>query len=102
MPALPCLSVSTDPLPRPHATPEEVEAARHDRKLANVLYHDWEAASYDDKWSISYDERCIAYAADRFRYAVDDHGAMRGGRTAARWSWAAAPGSSCSTSCRRG
>jgi SAM-dependent methyltransferase len=51
-----------------------VAAARHDRKLANVLYHDWEAASYDDKWSISYDERCITYAADRFRHAVDDHG----------------------------
>ena len=47
-------------------------AARHDRKLANVLYHDWEAASYDDKWSISYDERCITYAADRFRYAAGD------------------------------
>jgi ubiquinone/menaquinone biosynthesis C-methylase UbiE len=64
--------VSTDPLPRPHATPEEVAAARYDRKLANVLYHDWEAASYDDKWSISYDERCIAYAADRFRHAAGD------------------------------
>jgi SAM-dependent methyltransferase len=51
-----------------------VAAARHDRKLANVLYHDWEAASYDDKWSISYDERCITYAADRFRHAVDDRG----------------------------
>jgi SAM-dependent methyltransferase len=60
-------------MPRPHATAEEVAAARHDRKLANVLYHDWEAASYDDKWSISYDERCITYAADRFRHAVDDH-----------------------------
>ena len=47
-------------------------AARHDRKLANVLYHDWEAASYDDKWSISYDERCITYAADRFRHAAGD------------------------------
>ena len=55
--------MSTDPTPRPHATAEEVAAARHDRKLANVLYHDWEAASYDDKWSISYDERCITYAA---------------------------------------
>jgi len=64
--------VSTDPLPRPHATAEEVEAARHDRKLANVLYHDWEAASYDDKWSISYDERCITYAADRFRHGASD------------------------------
>jgi SAM-dependent methyltransferase len=59
-------------MPRPHATAEEVAAARHDRKLANVLYHDWEAASYDDKWSISYDERCITYAADRFRHAAGD------------------------------
>jgi SAM-dependent methyltransferase len=64
--------VSTDPQPNPHATAEQVEAARHDRKLANVLYHDWEAGSYDDKWSISYDERCITYAADRFRHAAGD------------------------------
>ncbi|HEV2088826.1 MAG TPA: class I SAM-dependent methyltransferase, partial [Cryptosporangiaceae bacterium] len=35
-------------------------------KWANILYHDWEAASYDEKWSISYDERCIGYARDRF------------------------------------
>jgi len=47
-------------------TREQVEAARHDPKLANVLYHDWESATYDDKWSISYDERCISYARDRF------------------------------------
>ena len=59
-----------DPAPNPHATAEQVAAARHDRKLANVLYHDWEAGSYDEKWSISYDERCISYAADRFRHAV--------------------------------
>ena len=49
--------------PNPHATAEEVEAARHDTKLAQVLYHDWEAETYDDKWSISYDKRCIDYAA---------------------------------------
>jgi SAM-dependent methyltransferase len=66
--------VSTDPQPNPHATAEQVEAARHDRKLANVLYHDWEAGSYDEKWSISYDERCIAYAADRFRHAAGEAG----------------------------
>jgi ubiquinone/menaquinone biosynthesis C-methylase UbiE len=48
------------------ATPEQVEAAWKDPKLANVLYHDWEATTYDEKWSISYDERCIAYARDRF------------------------------------
>jgi ubiquinone/menaquinone biosynthesis C-methylase UbiE len=45
---------------------EQVEAARHDPKLANVLYHDYEAASYDEKWSISFDQRCIDYARDRF------------------------------------
>ncbi len=48
------------------ATPEEVAAAREDPKLANVLYHDWESETYDAKWSISYDERCISYARDRF------------------------------------
>ena len=37
-----------------------------DAKQANVVYHDYEAEQYDDKWSISYDERCIAYARDRF------------------------------------
>lgn len=37
-----------------------------DAKQANVVYHDYEAEQYDDKWSISYDERCIDYARDRF------------------------------------
>ncbi|MGD9985234.1 class I SAM-dependent methyltransferase [Pseudonocardia sp.] len=64
--------MSTDPQPRPHATAAEVEAARTDPKLANVLYHDWEAGSYDEKWSISYDERCIDYAAGRFRHVAGD------------------------------
>ena len=44
----------------------EVEAAWQDTKLAQVLYHDWEAQSYDEKWSISFDQRCIDYARDRF------------------------------------
>ena len=51
-----------------------MEAAWQDRKLANVLYHDWEAGTYDEKWSISYDERCIVYAADRFRYVAGEAG----------------------------
>lgn len=62
--------MSSDPAPTPHATAEQVEAAWHDPKLANVLYHDWEAGTYDEKWSISYDERCIDYAAGRFRAAA--------------------------------
>jgi ubiquinone/menaquinone biosynthesis C-methylase UbiE len=48
------------------ASAEDVERAYGDNKLAQVLYHDWEAGTYDDKWSISFDERCTAYARDRF------------------------------------
>ncbi len=58
---------AADPAPHPHATEAEVQAAYDDPKLANVLYHDWEAGTYDEKWSISYDERCITYAVDVFR-----------------------------------
>ena len=48
------------------ASAEDVEKAWDDNKLAQVLYHDWEAGSYNEKWSISFDERCISYARDRF------------------------------------
>ena len=47
---------------------DAIKAAWDDPKLANVLYHDWEASTYDAKWSISYDERCISYARGRFRH----------------------------------
>ena len=39
-----------------------------------MLYHDWEASSYDEKWSISFDERCIDYARDRFAYIAGREG----------------------------
>lgn len=45
---------------------KQLEEAYEDPKLANVLYHDWEAQTYDQKWSISFDERCIDYARGRF------------------------------------
>lgn len=61
-----------DPAPNPHASAEEVQAAYSDPKLANVLYHDWEADTYDEKWSISYDQRCIDYAVERFRVAAGE------------------------------
>ncbi len=48
------------------ATAEQVAAAWQDNKLAQVLYHDWEAGTYDEKWSISFDDRCTDYARDRF------------------------------------
>ena len=50
----------------------DISAAWGDPKLANVLYHDWEASTYDEKWSISYDERCIDYARDRFVHVAGD------------------------------
>lgn len=67
-------AAATEPTANPHATAEQVEAAWHDPKLANVLYHDWEAGSYDEKWSISYDERCIDYAVGRFELAAGETG----------------------------
>ncbi|HEV7207752.1 MAG TPA: class I SAM-dependent methyltransferase [Mycobacteriales bacterium] len=55
-------------------TRAEVQAAKADPKLANVLYHDWESQTYDEKWSISYDERCIDYARDRFAVVAGEGG----------------------------
>ena len=65
-------SAPSDPAPNPHATAAEVDAALADTKLAQVLYHDWEAETYDDKWSISYDQRCVDYARGRFDAIVPD------------------------------
>ena len=67
-------SSETGPEPVPAATAEQVEAAWQDTKLAQVLYHDWESGNYDDKWSISFDQRCIDYARDRFEAVADDTG----------------------------
>lgn len=44
-----------------------------DTKAANIEYHDWEAATYDEKWHISYDDRCIEYARARYRHVAGDH-----------------------------
>src|SRR3978361_266000 len=65
--------VPSAPAPAP-ATRQEVEAARDDPKTAHILYHDWEASTYDEKWSISYDERCIDYARDRFELVAGREG----------------------------
>jgi ubiquinone/menaquinone biosynthesis C-methylase UbiE len=50
----------------------DVDAAA--AKAANIAYHDWEAESYDEKWHISYDERCISYARDRFVHVAGNEG----------------------------
>jgi SAM-dependent methyltransferase len=58
----------------PPASAEQVKAAWKDPKLANVLYHDWEAGTYDEKWSISFDQRCIDYARERFSHVAGTDG----------------------------
>ncbi len=63
------MSNDTTAAPAP-ASADDVQAAWKDPKLANVLYHDWEAATYDEKWSISFDQRCIDYARDRFAHVA--------------------------------
>ena len=49
------------------AHPEELDV-----KDANIRYHDWEASQYDAKWSISFDDRCIRYARERFLKVAAD------------------------------
>jgi len=41
-------------------------------KAKQRIYHDWESRNYDSKFSISYDQRCIDYARDRFRKVVPE------------------------------
>lgn len=55
-------------------TAADIERAWDDPKLANILYHDWEAGTYDEKWSISFDDRCVNYAVDRFRHIAGADG----------------------------
>jgi ubiquinone/menaquinone biosynthesis C-methylase UbiE len=43
----------------------QVEARPMDPKTANVLYHDAAARTYDAKWAISFDDRCISYVWER-------------------------------------
>ena len=48
--------------------PDAAEASADgqlDPKTANVLYHDAAARSYDQKWSISFDERSLSYVRER-------------------------------------
>lgn len=45
-------------------------ASAVEAKVANVVYHDWEAGTYDAKWSISFDQRCIDYARHTFDHVA--------------------------------
>lgn len=61
---------TTEPLMSGKPTQDDIDRAWDDPKLANVIYHDWEASTYDEKWSISYDERCVTYATQRFEHVA--------------------------------
>lgn len=52
--------------------PESLDPSTLDFKTANIVYHDWESKQYDDKWSISFDERCISYAREKFLKIAPD------------------------------
>jgi ubiquinone/menaquinone biosynthesis C-methylase UbiE len=73
-PTGPTLRAVPDPEAGDPTTPDDppVDVAGMDVKAKQVAYHDWEARTYDDKFSISYDERCIIYARDRFRKVVPE------------------------------
>ncbi|MPZ73415.1 MAG: methyltransferase domain-containing protein [Nitriliruptorales bacterium] len=45
-----------------------------DVKQQQVIYHDWESAHYEQKWAISFDQRCIEYVRGRFLRAVPGGG----------------------------
>jgi ubiquinone/menaquinone biosynthesis C-methylase UbiE len=59
------LHAVTDPTPPPSVWSMGI-------KEQQEVYHDWEAKTYEEKFSISYDERCIDYARDRFRKVVPE------------------------------
>jgi ubiquinone/menaquinone biosynthesis C-methylase UbiE len=52
---------------QPGAPPIE---ATVDPKTANLLYHDAAARSYDAKWAISFDDRCIRYVRERAEWML--------------------------------
>lgn len=60
-----------DPVATPAASARDVARAFEDNKLAQVLYHDWEAQTYDEKWSISFDERCRSIVRERFMRVLE-------------------------------
>lgn len=50
-----------------HAVPD---TAVLDLKQKQEVYHDWESASYEDKFCINYDQPCIDYVRGRFDKAM--------------------------------
>jgi ubiquinone/menaquinone biosynthesis C-methylase UbiE len=58
--------------PRVADTAPAFDARDLDVKAKQIAYHDWEARTYDEKFSISYDQRCIDYARERFRKVVPE------------------------------
>jgi ubiquinone/menaquinone biosynthesis C-methylase UbiE len=49
-----------------------LDTSEMDIKQKQAAYHDWEAQTYEEKFSISYDQRCIDYALARLRKVVDE------------------------------
>jgi ubiquinone/menaquinone biosynthesis C-methylase UbiE len=56
---------TSDPMARALEADTEGPAAILDPKTANVLFHDAAARSYDSKWAIAYDRRCVEHVRVR-------------------------------------
>ena len=64
---------SAPPFEESDEAPKLFDPELLDAKQRNIIYHDWEASQYDDKWSISFDERCISYAKEKFAKVAPVH-----------------------------
>lgn len=49
-----------------------VETSAMDIKQKQAKYHDYEASTYDSKFGITYDDRCIDYARQRYRKVMPE------------------------------
>lgn len=49
-----------------------VESSAMDIKQKQAKYHDYEASTYDSKFGITYDDRCIDYARQRYKKVMPE------------------------------
>ncbi len=52
-------------------TTQAPDLSNLDMKAKQAAYHDYEAQTYEGKFGITYDQRCIDYAVERFRKVME-------------------------------
>lgn len=53
---------------------DKFDQAWRDPRLANIVYHDWQASTFNPKWVISYDDKIVDLARQRFARAAGQQG----------------------------